>query len=116
MLPYWRHFEGMATLTIKNLPDEIYIELTQIAKKNRRSINSEAIVSVERGLDRHQRTGRLEVLDRIRRRREELASLGVWVTEDTVAESRKELVRRTERLMQELESGTDKKKRPGTKP
>ena len=34
----------MATLTIKNLPDEIYAALSKRAKQNRRSINSEAIV------------------------------------------------------------------------
>lgn len=38
----------MATLTIKNLPDEIYAALTLAAKQNRRSINSEAIVQLER--------------------------------------------------------------------
>ena len=37
----------MATLTIKNLPDEIYAALTKTAKLNRRSINSEAIVRLE---------------------------------------------------------------------
>ena len=37
----------MATLTIKNLPDEIYSALSKRAKQNRRSINSEAIIQLE---------------------------------------------------------------------
>lgn len=36
----------MATLTIKNIPDELYRELKQQAKRNLRSLNSEAIVSL----------------------------------------------------------------------
>ena len=49
MLPFWMRF-NMATLTIKNLPDELYQALSQTAKKHRRSINSEAIVRLERSL------------------------------------------------------------------
>lgn len=41
----------MATLTIKNLPDEIYAALSRSAKKNRRSINSEAVVQLEKSLE-----------------------------------------------------------------
>ncbi|HIP73825.1 MAG TPA: Arc family DNA-binding protein [Anaerolineae bacterium] len=37
----------MATLTIKNVPDNVYERLKQQAKKNRRSINNEAIVILE---------------------------------------------------------------------
>lgn len=40
----------MATLTIKNLPDNIYAALRQTAERHRRSINSEAIVRLERSL------------------------------------------------------------------
>lgn len=38
----------MATVTIKNIPDDLYAELKWIAKANRRSINSEIIVCIER--------------------------------------------------------------------
>ena len=72
----------MATLTIKNFPDELYRELTQVAKKNRRSLNSEAIVSVERGIERKEDDTRSELLKRISDRREEMASRGVVLTED----------------------------------
>lgn len=40
----------MATLTIKNLPDALYAELKARAAEHRRSINSEAILAVERAL------------------------------------------------------------------
>lgn len=72
---------NMATLTIKNLPDEIYAALTATAKENRRSINSEAIVRLEKGL-KEAKPDLDSTLDRIRRTRMELAKNDVWLTED----------------------------------
>jgi len=53
----WFHFgtimeliRAMATLTIKNLPDNVYTQLKQAAASHRRSINSEVIVCLERSL------------------------------------------------------------------
>ena len=40
----------MATLTIKNLPGPLYDRLKARAAENRRSINSEAILAVERAV------------------------------------------------------------------
>lgn len=40
----------MATLTIKNMPDDLYKELKRTAEAHRRSINSEALVCLERAL------------------------------------------------------------------
>ncbi|MBC7789767.1 MAG: Arc family DNA-binding protein [Anaerolineae bacterium] len=40
----------MATLTIKNLPDTLYQRLKAQAEENRRSMNSEAILAVERAV------------------------------------------------------------------
>ena len=40
----------MATLTIKNLPDDLYERLKQTASQHRRSINGEVIVCLERSL------------------------------------------------------------------
>jgi antitoxin FitA len=37
----------MATLTIKNLPDEVYQALKRRAEKNRRSLNGEVVFSLE---------------------------------------------------------------------
>ncbi len=38
----------MATMTIKNIPDNLYEELKQQAATNRRSINNEVIMLIER--------------------------------------------------------------------
>lgn len=38
----------MANLTIKNIPDELYEKLKASAEANRRSINSEVIMMMER--------------------------------------------------------------------
>jgi plasmid stability protein len=43
----------MATLTIKNIPDELYEKLKKSAEVNRRSINSEIITCIERTVASH---------------------------------------------------------------
>jgi plasmid stability protein len=40
----------MATLTVKNIPDDLYERLKQSAAEHRRSINSEIIVCLENTL------------------------------------------------------------------
>ena len=40
----------MATITLKKIPDELYERLKEAAALNRRSINSEIIVCIERAL------------------------------------------------------------------
>ena len=40
----------MATLTIKNIPDELYRQLKKTAEQHRRSLNREVIVCLERSL------------------------------------------------------------------
>ena len=42
----------MATLTLKNVPDDLYARLKQTAVEHRRSINSEAIICLESVLRR----------------------------------------------------------------
>ncbi|MBW1786482.1 MAG: Arc family DNA-binding protein [Deltaproteobacteria bacterium] len=37
----------MATVTVKNIPDELYARLKSAADTNRRSVNSEIIVCIE---------------------------------------------------------------------
>ena len=71
----------MATLTIKNLPDEIYAALTKKAKQNRRSINSEAIVQLEQLRDNTPCDVEAELED-IRKMREKLRKQGVWLTDE----------------------------------
>jgi antitoxin FitA len=46
----------MPALTIKNLPDEVYRQLKESARLNRRSLNGEVIVLLERGLGRSRRS------------------------------------------------------------
>jgi antitoxin FitA len=40
----------MPTLTLKNIPDELYVRLKEAAAANRRSLNSEVLVAMERSL------------------------------------------------------------------
>ena len=40
----------MATITVKNIPDELYEQLKLIAQANQRSINSEVIVAIRRAV------------------------------------------------------------------
>ncbi|MGA7953239.1 MAG: Arc family DNA-binding protein [Gloeobacterales cyanobacterium] len=59
----------MATLTIKNIPDDLYEQLKQSAVQHRRSINSEVLVCIERSLISPKRST-AATLDRIRQLRE----------------------------------------------
>ncbi len=50
MVPKWNHEEKMVTITIKNIPPEVYERLKVQAKKNRRSINGEVISIIEKAV------------------------------------------------------------------
>lgn len=43
----------MATITVKNVPNDLYEKLKAKAEVNRRSINSEVIVCIERAVASH---------------------------------------------------------------
>ena len=58
----------MTTITVKNLPDDLYTELKAVAKANRRSINSEIIVCIEQRVRNKRRTVD-EILEKARRLR-----------------------------------------------
>ena len=60
------------TLTLKNIPDDIYERLKASADANRRSLNSEAIVCLEAVLF----PGRVEPAERVARARALRAALG----------------------------------------
>lgn len=80
----------MATLTIKNLPDEIYATLSQVAKRNRRSINGEAIFRLERSFDLPAAAAsKEELISSIRQNRKKLAAKGVRLTDKTLAEGKR---------------------------
>jgi antitoxin FitA len=47
MVPFWWVLNMPTTLTLKNIPDEVYDRLKLSAEAHRRSMNSEAIVCLE---------------------------------------------------------------------
>lgn len=67
----------MATLTIKNLPDVLYQRLKAKAAEHRRSLNSEAILAVERAVVDSGAAPAEEILASLRRSRSRLDSLFV---------------------------------------
>ncbi|MFM9903163.1 MAG: FitA-like ribbon-helix-helix domain-containing protein [Pyrinomonadaceae bacterium] len=71
----------MATLTIRNVPSELYDALTKQAKRRHRSLNSEAIFQLESVLAKREMDVETE-LDEIRRFREKLKD--VYVTEEEI--------------------------------
>jgi antitoxin FitA len=60
----------MPTITVKNIPEDLYQHLKEAASTNRRSINSEIIVCIERSL-RSQKIDTEETLRRARQLREQ---------------------------------------------
>jgi plasmid stability protein len=79
----------MATLTIKNLPDEIYVALGKAAKKHRRSINSEAIVCLEQSVLPDEADVEA-TLEGIRKMRSKLHKKGVWLTDEILEQAKNE--------------------------
>jgi plasmid stability protein len=69
----------MATLTIKNLPEDVYAALSNLAKRHRRSLNSETIVQLEKILENVQPDNERR-LERIRRLRDSLPD--VWLSDE----------------------------------
>ena len=74
----------MATITIKNIPDDLYEQLRRRAVANRRSINSEVIVCIERAV-RARRIDPEAVLARARQLREATAGYAIDDEEFTAA-------------------------------
>lgn len=75
----------MATMTIKNVPDDLYDQLKKSAGRHRRSINSEAIVCLEQVL-RSKRVDPEALLARARRAR--VRSPDLFVTDDELRSAR----------------------------
>jgi hypothetical protein len=59
----------MATVTVKNIPDELYNRLKSVAEINRRSINSEIIMCIENNVT-SRRINLDEVLENARQLRQ----------------------------------------------
>lgn len=64
------------TLTLKNIPPELYASLKASAELNRRSLNSEAIYRLQTGL-RPERTSTTQLLEQIDAVRRSLGELRV---------------------------------------
>ncbi|MEQ1604367.1 MAG: Arc family DNA-binding protein [Pyrinomonadaceae bacterium] len=71
----------MATLTIRNVPSELYEALTQKAKRRHRSLNSEVIIQLQTVLGQREMDVETE-LEEIRLFREKLK--GLHTTEEEV--------------------------------
>ncbi len=76
----------MATMTIKNMPDTLYAALKESAAANRRSLNSQAILCLERAVQSKPIDMR-RLVARIRARRAELE--GVFLTDADINEAKR---------------------------
>lgn len=74
----------MATVTVKNIPDELYGRLKAAATRNRRSINSEIIVCIEERLSQ-QKVPAPQILDRLRSLRAAMPPGGLTIEQIDVA-------------------------------
>ena len=77
----------MATITVKNIPDELYARLKAAASHNRRSINSEIISRIETTL-RSERVPAEAVLARVRQLQESYG--GAPLTPSQIEAARRE--------------------------
>jgi plasmid stability protein len=74
----------MASITVKNIPEDIYERLKQSAKTNRRSINSEIIVIIEDAV-KSRKIAPEVLLVRARQLREKTADYTITDDEFTLA-------------------------------
>ena len=75
----------MTTITVKNIPPDIYEKLKKSAEQNRRSINSEIIVCIEHAVGSHRINPDL-LLNNARQLREKAAAYSI--TDEELAEAR----------------------------
>ena len=75
----------MPTITVKNIPTDLYERLKQSAEANRRSINSEVIICIERAV-RSRKINPEAVLARARRLRQK--TMGHLITDDEFAQAK----------------------------
>jgi plasmid stability protein len=74
----------MATMTLKNVPDELYEQLKRSAERHRRSVNKEAITCLERALGG--RSDAAELFEQIRAARARMQD--VYLTDDDLRTAR----------------------------
>jgi plasmid stability protein len=76
----------MPTITVKNIPADLYEHLKQSAQANRRSINSEIIVCIEQSVGSY-RVDPEAAIARARLLREKTADYGISDEEFTAAKA-----------------------------
>jgi len=60
----------MPTITVKDIPEELYARFKEIARQERRSVNAEVIIAMDRLVeDEDRRAERVAALERINTRR-----------------------------------------------
>jgi plasmid stability protein len=80
----------MATLTLKNVPQELVARLKQLAKQNRRSLNQETLARLERSLGGEMDSAaKVEYLRRLQRRFADLAPLTDEFVDSAKADGRR---------------------------
>ncbi len=72
----------MANLTIKNVPEELYLRLKEKAVDHRRSLNQEAIAQLEAATTAV--PDRVRAFERAAEFRAELQANGVWFTAEEI--------------------------------
>lgn len=77
----------MATMTLKNVPDDLYLRLKESAERHRRSLNSEAIHCLERVL-RSEQVDPDALLARAQALRDRM--VGIFVTDADLRAARDE--------------------------
>jgi plasmid stability protein len=77
----------MATLTVKNIPDDLYARVKEAAARNRRSVNSEIIARIEASL-MPTRVAAEHIVARVRRLHAQLG--GKTLSVDQYDEARRE--------------------------
>jgi predicted transcriptional regulator len=74
----------MTTITV-NLPEELHRKLKEQARRNRRSLNQEAIRALERGIQAD--GGDPTLLEDLLKSHERMKARGVWVTPEMIDEA-----------------------------
>ncbi|MBE9168016.1 Arc family DNA-binding protein [Pleurocapsales cyanobacterium LEGE 06147] len=64
----------MTNLSLRDVPDELYQKIKEIADRERRSINQQILVLLEQSVQQQQKGPKAEVLERIDRRRKAIAA------------------------------------------
>jgi plasmid stability protein len=70
MVPKRNREDKMVTITVKNIPEEIYEKIKLQAKSNRQSVNSEIISIFEHAVQKRTPMDVQEILERARKIRE----------------------------------------------